>query len=164
MGCASLTVGSEPGADSLSQTKRFDEHGQSYAINSGPRLFKDVGSPASYVNANFGKQTFANSQPIPPPPSFNYPLPKDSQERADELCKRGRAGWMTRRPLLSGSPMTRPTFSRNLPPERSAGDLRRRTNLFRWKTLENNIQPRAIESVSLAWLSTHPQCRLTIAG
>ena len=30
---------------------------------------------------------------IPPPPSFNYPLPKDSQERADELCKRGRA-WM----------------------------------------------------------------------
>jgi hypothetical protein len=94
VGCFVITVGSEPAADSPPRVrqKRCEEPGQSYAINSpAPALPQDVGTPASYVNANFGKQTFANGQPIPSPPSFNYPLPKDSQERADELCKRGRA-------------------------------------------------------------------------
>jgi hypothetical protein len=69
------------------------------------------------------------------------------------------------RAVLSGSPMTRPTFSRNLRPSAQQVIFFVEELTFShgkpWRPISNYGE---IESVSLAWLSTQPQCRLTIAG
>jgi hypothetical protein len=144
VGCFVITVGSEPAADPPPRVrhKRCEEPGQSYAINSpAPALPQDVGTPASYVNANFGKRTFANGQPIRRLASMSVaegftgtsPRIVQAGKRADGL-REGRAIRLAH---------DETNLLAQLATERSTGDLlRRRANLFPWKALETNIQLR----------------------
>jgi hypothetical protein len=144
VGCFIVTVGSEPGADPPPRVrqKRCDEHGQPCAINSpAPALPQDVGTPASYVNA------ILESRPSPMASrsrrlasisiaeGFTGTSPRIVQagKRADGL-REGRAIRLAH---------DETNLLAQLATERSTGDLlRRRANLFPWKALETNIQPR----------------------